>query len=65
MVIMAKYQKLMFGAGYELIIQATETKKGNLRIILTQTFPGLLEAKTYFRENRVRIREQGEKLLKN
>ncbi len=65
MVITAKYQKLMFGMGFDLIIQATETKKGNLRVILTQTFPGLLEAKTYFKDNRERIRLQASKIIKS
>lgn len=65
MVITAKYQKLMLGAGYDLIIQATETKKGKLKMILTQTFPGLLEAKTWFKENRERIRLQAGQIIKS
>lgn len=42
----------------EAIVQATETKKGKLRVILKQEFIGLLEAKSWFKENRERIRLQ-------
>ena len=52
------------GGGFEAVIQATETKKGKLRVILKKEFPGLLEAKSWFKDNREPLRLQAGKRLR-
>lgn len=63
MTITCYYQKLLGGEGFEAVVQATETKRGKLKVVMKKEFKGLLEAKSWFKENRDIIRRQAGTLL--